>query len=210
MIPVRGFRLVAAVCLFVPGAPTLAQNGGDSLTTDGVYRVSALVDSVFIDRELPEAYVAPGDFGAYLLARLGVMPIPHDLRLRVVVDTGGVELRGTIADLPAEARRELGPLLGMFPPQTTLTGFIRLDKVAREVVRFRLEGIRVNGVPLPEPLLASVMLDVGRRFPVLGRSGRDLFVEVPVDADVQLEAGRVRLIGPPEAGAPPTRSPGSN
>jgi hypothetical protein len=196
-------RAALAAALLLPGASAAAQGPGDSLTTAGVYRASALVDSVFIDRVLPGATVSPGDFGAYLLARLGVMPIPEDLRLRVAVDSAGVVLRGTIADLPLEARRELGPLLGMFSPETPLTGLIRLDKVAREVVRFRLAGITVNGVPLPEPFVARVMLDVGRRFPVLGRTGRDLFVEVPADAEVLLEPGRVRLIGPPAA--PPLR-----
>lgn len=191
-----GWWVPLLACL--QAAPTAAaQSAGDSLTTAGVYRAAAVVDSVFIDRRLPEAVISPGDFGSYLLARLGVMPIPHDLGLEVTVDTGGVVLRGRIGDLPAEARRELGPLLGMFPPGTPLTGLIRLDKVAREVVRFRLMTITVNGFPLPEPLLASVMLDVGRRYPVLGRSGRDLFVEVPADAAIVLEAGRVRLIAPP-------------
>ena len=190
----RGLVAVLPLLLAAPGA---AQNRADSLTTAGVYRASALVDSVFVDRALPAATVSPGDFGAYLLARLGVMPIPPDLRLRVAVDTSGVVLRGTIGDLPTAARRELGPLLMMFSPETPVTGLIRLDKVAREVVRFRLTGITVNGVPLPDPLVASVMLDVGRRFPVLGRTGRDLFVEVPQDAEVLLEPGRVRLVGPP-------------
>lgn len=188
--------------LLLGASPLIAQDAGDSLSTAGVYRASAVVDSVFIDRRLEEAVVPAGDFGSYLLARLGVMPIPEDLRLEVAVDTAGVVLRGRIGDLPAEARRELGPLLGMFPPTTPLTGLIRLDKVAREVVRFRLMAITVNGFPLPEPFLASVMLDVGRRYPVLGRTGRDLFVEVPADAAIVLEAGRVRLIAPPAAPSP--------
>jgi hypothetical protein len=48
-------------------------------------------------------------------------------------------------------------------------------------------------MPLPETLLASVMLSVGREYPALGTTGRDLFVEIPPDGNVELVAGGVRL-----------------
>lgn len=195
---------VLALAVALGAAPASAQEDaeGGALTTAGIYRASARVDSVFIDRLVPETSVAPGDFGAYLLARVGVIPIPPDLRLTVRVDSTRITLHGTIGDLPLEARRELGPILAMFPPSTSLLGVIDLDKVAREVVRFRLAGIRVNGVPIPEGVVGAVMLDVGRRYPVLGRSGRDLFVEIPMDAEVVLAPGVVRLIGPPDVERP--------
>lgn len=202
---IRHGPALAGLTLALASPVAAAQHAADSLTTAGVYRAAAVVDAVLIDRVRPEATVGPGDFGAYLLARLGVLPIPPDLKLRVAVDTGGVVLEGRIADLPEEARRELGPLLNMFPLQTAVSGFIRLEKVAREVVRFRLARITINGVPIPEPLFASVMFDVGRRYPVLTRTGRDLLVEVPRDAEVLLESGRVRLIGPPATSPVPGR-----
>lgn len=195
----RGALLLLAGAL--AGSPVTAQD--DSLTTAGVYRASAAVDSVFIDRIIPHSQVTGGDFGSYLLARLQVMPIPADLRLRVAVDTHRIVLRGTIADLPLEARRELGPVLTMFPPQTPIQGFIELRKVAREVVGFRLAAITVSGVPIPESVLGPALAEVGRRYPVLSRTGRDLFVEIPRDAEVRLVPGAVRLIGPPAEAARP-------
>jgi hypothetical protein len=55
----------------------------------------------------------------------------------------------------------------------------------------------VNGIPLPEVLVQSVLFDVGRQYPALTKSGRDLFVEIPRDASVELTVGRVHLVGPP-------------
>jgi hypothetical protein len=192
--------IISLLLLAVPlASKAAAQDPGDALSTTGIFTASALVDSVFVDRTLDSAFVRGGDFGSYLMARLNITPIPPDLRIKVSIDTAHILLHGTIADLPLIARQELGPLLGMFPPQTEFAGSISLSKVAREVVRFRLESVSVNGFSLPEPLIAAVMLDVGRRYPALSRTGRDLFVEIPRDADVILAQGGVRLIGPSPA-----------
>jgi hypothetical protein len=40
---------------------------------------------------------------------------------------------------------------------------------------------------------------VGRQYPALSRTGRDLFVEVPLDATVALAPGGVRLVAPPDS-----------
>jgi hypothetical protein len=81
----------------------------------------------------------------------------------------------------------------MLPPQTVIAGDITASRAARHVVRFHLDVVRVNGVTVPEPLVYGAMRDVGRRYPALSRSGRDLFVEVPPDALVALVTGGVRL-----------------
>jgi hypothetical protein len=162
-----------------------------------VLRASATVDSVFVDRQIVDGYVGAGDWASYLMARLGIFPIPRDVKIAVASDTSRIALRTRVGDLPPLARQALGPLLGMFPPETEVGGDISLRRVAREVVQFRLETVRVNGVPLPDLLVQSVLLDVGRQYPALTKSGRDLFVEIPRDASVELAVGRVHLVGPP-------------
>jgi hypothetical protein len=133
------------------------------------------------------------------MARLGVIPIPPDLKIRVVSDSQRIRLSSFLGELPYEARKAMGPLVAMLPPDTEIAGEITLSRVAREVVRFHLETVRVNGVPLPEPLIYSALLDVGRLYPSLTRTGRDLFVQVPADAVVALTAGGVRLVAPPDS-----------
>lgn len=198
--------LVGALIAGAPAAAGAQEIPGDSLSNAGVVRASALVDSVFIDLTLDSAFVNGGDFGSYLMARVNIRPIPRDLRLRVFVDTSRIYLRGTIADLPAETQAALGPLLAIFPMETRIAGEISLTKVAREVVRFRLESMIVNDVALPEPLVAGVMLEVGEQYPALSRTGRDLYVEIPLDAEVRLAPGGVRLLGPPTEQAPEPRN----
>ena len=178
---------------------TAQQRAPDSVTAAGVLRASTAVNSVFVDRTHDGAFVGVGDWASYLMARLGVIPIPPDLRIRVTGDTAKVVMASRLGDLPWEARRALGPLVRMFPAETEVAGEISLSRVAREVVRFRLETVRMNGVPLPDPLVQSALFDVGRQYPALTKSGRDLFVEIPRDALVVLESGGVRLIGPPRA-----------
>lgn len=204
MIGTCTLRMAAVVLVALATAaamqPSAAQQSApDSVTAAGVMRASTAVNAVFVDRTHDTAFVDVGDWASYLMARLGVIPIPRDLRIRVTGDTGKVVMASRLADLPWEARRALGPLLRMFPPETEVAGEIRLTRVAREVVRFRLETVRVNGVPLPDPLVQSALFDVGRQYPALTKSGRDLFVEIPRDALVLLELGGVRLVGPPRA-----------
>jgi hypothetical protein len=197
--PRRGAAWLALLALGGSVAPAAGQQASppDSVRQEGVLRASATVDSVFVDRRMDEGYVGAGDWASYLMARLGIYPIPRDVKIEVTSDTTRIALRTRVGDLPGEARLALGPLLGMFPPETEVSGDISLGKVAREVVHFRLETVRVNGVPLPEMLVQSVLFDVGRQYPALTKSGRDLFVEVPRDATVELVPGRIHLIGPP-------------
>jgi hypothetical protein len=186
------FALAVTGWLMAPAVP-VQEPSADQLSNAGVVRASAKVDSVFIDRLVPEVVIGGGDFGSYLMARLGVIPIPDDLKLRVWVDTQKISIHGRVADLPELARRTLGPLIGMVPLETPIAGDVELSRVAEEVVRFRLAAVRVNGIPLPEGLVAAVMYEVGRQYPVLGKSGRDLYVRIPADGEVVLVPGGVRL-----------------
>jgi hypothetical protein len=186
------FALAVTGWLMAPAVP-VQEPSADQLSNAGVVRASAKVDSVFIDRLVPEVVIGGGDFGSYLMARLGVIPIPDDLKLRVWVDTQRISIHGRVADLPELARRTLGPLIGMVPLETPIAGDVELSRVAEEVVRFRLAAVRVNGIPLPEGLVAAVMYEVGRQYPVLGKSGRDLYVRIPADGEVVLVPGGVRL-----------------
>lgn len=195
---------VAVLTAAVPTNPAHAQDLGDELpvpvdtvSDDGVVRAAAMVDSVFVDRQLAQGYVDAGDFASYLMARLNIRPIPAGMGLRVDVDTASIVLRGRIGDLPPEAAVALGPLFAMLAPETEYAGEIALTTVAREVVRFSLARVTVAGIEIPEPLVAAAMLDVGKRYPALSRTGRSLFVEIPADALVELVPGRVRLVGPP-------------
>jgi hypothetical protein len=188
------------------GRATAQETAFDSVTAGGVFRASAVVDSVFVDRLSPEGFVTAGDWAAYLMARLGVIPIPPDLKIRVVSDTQRIQLSSRLGDLPYEARKALGPLVGMLPPETMIAGDITLSRAAREVVRFHLETVRLNGLPVPEPLVYGALVEVGRQYPALTRTGRDLFVEIPTDAVVALMDGRVRLATSP-ADSTPRRQP---
>jgi hypothetical protein len=190
------FVIVAAGCA---GSAAAQEKAADSVTAAGVFRASAVVDSVFVDRLADSGFVSVGDWASYLMARLGVIPIPPDLKLRAVSDSQRIRLSGLLGELPSEARRAMGPLIAMLPPETEIAGDITLSRAAREVVRFHLETVRVNGVPLPEPVIYSALLDVGRLYPSLTRTGRDLFVQVPADAVVALAEGGVRLVAPPDS-----------
>ncbi len=195
---VRGLLLL---CLIAPiGRPTglSAQSdpGPRAITPAGVFRASALVDSVFVDRQLPRATVDGGDFAAYLMARLGARALPPDFGYQVLVDTTLLRIAGRIADLPPEARRALAGLVMVLPPDTKLEAQIELLSAGREAARFRLRGATVQGIPVPESFLASMLAEVGRQYPALTPTGRDLLVQLPTGASMVLLPGAVELIGP--------------
>ncbi len=202
-----GYVVIVAAVLLGGGAVTFPARAQaqvserhapvDTVSDAGVVRAAAMVDSVFVDRQLTEGFVDAGDFASYLMARLNIRPIPAGMGLRVEIDSTSIVLYGRIGDLPPEALAALGPLVGMLAPETEYTGVISLTAVAREVVRFHLARVTVGGIGIPEPLVAAAMLEVGKHYPALSRSGRALFVEIPTDAVVELAPSRVRLVGPP-------------
>jgi hypothetical protein len=76
------------------------------------------------------------------MARLGVVPIPPDVRVRVRSDSGLVRISSRVRDLNAETRAALGPIAGMLPPDTEITGDISVLHPTPEVVQFYLEAVR--------------------------------------------------------------------
>jgi hypothetical protein len=174
----------------------------DSIRPSGILRASAVVDSVFVDRTVPQGFVFAGDWGAYLMVRLGAVPIPEDLKIAVLADTSRMVLRTRVGDLPLEARTALGPLLGMVPPETVVEGDIVLWTMGPQVARFRLDAARISGIPVPERFLQEVMASVGRQYPALTHTGRDLLIQIPEGAEIRLARGGVQLIGPPPTALP--------
>jgi hypothetical protein len=188
----------AAVSPAVPG----------HLSNAGVYRAAALVDSVYIDRLNHEAFVEGGDFASYLVARLGVRPVPDNLAIDVAVDTGAVTLSSRVQDLPEAVRAQLGPALMFLDPSSVIAADVSLVRARVGVVRFHLRSLIVNGVALPEAILAPLMAQVGASYPALTSTGRDLLVAIPDDGTMRLAAGGVRVAvtqaGPSSRQAPPS------
>lgn len=167
-----------------------------AITGEGVLRASAQVDSVYIDRALPAARVEGGDLAAYLMARLGLRPFPEDFGFRVQVDTARIRIAGRLDQLPDEARRALSQAVLLLPPETELEARVELYPAGPIAVRFHLAEARLNGIPVPETFLGPLLASVGRQYPALTASGRDLFVQVPSGGTMRLEAGGLRLLGP--------------
>lgn len=189
----------ALLCLTLLGRSLTAQSPTTDprpISPEGVVRASAMVDSVFIDRQLPRATIDGGDFAAYLMARLGARNLPPDFAYTVVIDTSLIRIGGTIAELPREAREALSQVVLLLPPDTRLEAQIEVARAGREAVRFHLRTATVQGVPIPEPFLAPTMANIGRQYPALTATGRDLYVQVPAGATISLDPSGVILIGP--------------
>lgn len=183
-------------------APPPAPSTPGRLSDAGVYRASALVDSVYVDRQSPEAFVEGGDFASYLVARLGVRPVPDNLAIDVAVDTGAVTLSGRVQDLPEAVRAQLGPALMFLDPSSVIAADISLQRARPGVVRFHLRSLLINGVALPEGILVPLMAQVGANYPALTSTGRDLLVAIPEDGTMRLAQGGVRVaVKPPPARA---------
>ncbi len=192
-----------ALCLLLAGIPAPARGqmpdeAGEwaAITAPGVARAAAQVDSVYVDRQLPEVIVAGGDFAAYLMARLGLRTIPPDFGFRVAIDTALIRIGGRISDLPAEARQALSQLVLLLPASTRLEAQVDLARAGPEAVRFHLRSATVDGIAIPEMILAPLMASVGRQYPALTATGRDLYVQIPAGASVKLTSGAVVLTGP--------------
>jgi hypothetical protein len=101
-----------------------------------------------------------------------------------------------LGDLPPQTRTELGPLLGFLDPATPLAADITLTRAGPQAVRFHLQSLSVAGFGVPEMFLASYLADVGKRYPALTATGRDLLVQVPTGGRLTLAADSIRLALP--------------
>ena len=193
--------LLTLVLLQVPTQDTI----GALMTNAGVVRAAGKVDSVFVARLSDTATVDAGDWTAYLMARLGVKPIP-EMGLRVFIDSTHLRVRGRVSDIPAEARTALVSLLAFLDPETPFEAAVTLDRAAPNAIRFHLESAWIAGFTVPDAILGQGLRVVGEKYPVLANGGRDLFVEIPANAIVRFTSAGVRLVGAPRpTPAPPTR-----
>lgn len=163
------------------------------LSNAGAYRAAARVDSVYVDRVNHQAFVEGADFASYLVARLGVRPVPDNLAIDVGVDTAAVTLSSQVQQLPPAVKAALGPALMFLSDESVIAADIALVHSQSGMVRFHLRSLLLNGGALPEALLAPLMAQVGARYPALTSTGRDLLVAIPEDGTMRLEQGGVRV-----------------
>lgn len=200
-------RLFLLAALGVTAAPAAAQSpppDKQAISMAGINRVAGKVDSVFIERTAKEYVVGGGDWVSYLAARLGAVPIPEPSGILVTVDTARILVLGKMSDLPPETRDLFGPVAMFVNPDTPLEAEVVMAPTGPGAVRFVLTTIRVNGYAIPESLLSRFLAEVGARYPVLTKTGRELLVGVPVDGRVTLVQNGVRLWTDP---AVPTTPP---
>lgn len=176
--------------LGTPADPSLVWS---PISMAGIGRVSGKVDSVFIDRQVREFVVSGGDWVSYLAARLGAVPIPKGSRIRVAVDSTRIIVDGRMTDLPPETRSLFGPLAMLLDSNSVLRAEVVMGPTGPGVARFVLATMSLNGFAIPESILASFMAGVGKQYPVLTRTGRELLVAVPPDGKVGLVTNGVRL-----------------
>jgi hypothetical protein len=193
LTPPSGRAQTAAPPPSAPSSAVPSPAAPGRLSDAGVYRAAALVDSVYVDRLNAEAFVEGGDFASYLVARLGVRPVPDNLAINVAVDTGAVTLSARVEDLPEAVRAQLGPALMFLDPGSVIAADVALQRARVGVVRFHLRSLLVNGVALPEGLLVPLMAQVGANYPALTSTGRDLLVAIPDDGTMRLAPGGVRV-----------------
>lgn len=160
----------------------------EPISMEAIARANAKVERVFIDRSATSDTISGGDWVSYLAARLDALPIPDTTGIRVAVDTHRIVVRGRVVDLPAETRQLFWPLQFFSDTTTTLEAEVVMAPTGPGAVRFVLATIRVNGIAIPESVLSIFLAGVGRQYPVLTKTGRELLVGVPPDG------GRVTLL----------------
>lgn len=173
------------------------------ITPQGVVRAQAVVDSVFLDRKSPQGSIEGGDWASYLMARLGVTPLPDSVGIVVSVDSQLITFSGRIQDLPADARAMLGPLSALVDPATVLSAEIEQVPADKGLAHFRLRKVSVGMFPVPETMLRSMMMDIGDKYPALTKTGRDLYVQIPPDGRVALSPGAVLISTATNPASPP-------
>jgi hypothetical protein len=166
---------------------------GSRITTAGVERAAATVDSVFVEKQRPRGQVDVGDFTAYLLARLGVPPFSDSLAFRVTSDSTRIRIRGRLMDFPPESRAELGPIFSFVDSTSSFVAELSMPQREGGIMRFRLERLLVRDFPVPEFLFLPALAEYARRYPVLSAGGREFLVAMPTVATVEIGRDTLEL-----------------
>ena len=199
-----GLLLPTIVALAATASPASAQAlAWDSLSMAGIARASDRVNAVFVDRVSRNERVPAGDWVSYLAARLDALPIPDSLGILVAVDSAVIRVRGRVMDFPADTRELFRPLLFFMDSTAVLEGTVIMGPSHPGAIRFILATISINGIMVPESILSRFMAQVGRRYPVLTETGRELIIAIPPEGRVTLERNAVRLRMLSSTGAPP-------
>ncbi len=203
-------HLLVGALLF-GGAVTLPaqQLDGARLTNAGVVRATAQVDSVFIRRVAAAVTIDVGDFAAYLLARVGAPPFPDSTGFRVTADSHLVRISGRLRDFPPEQVKELGPFLLLLDSTSLFVAELAMPQRDSGLIRLRLERILVNGLAIPEVLLAPAIAAYGINYEELSNGGREFLIAMPPRGEARLLGGQISLSLPmevPGAGPVPVDS----
>jgi hypothetical protein len=202
------FRLVLALavasatvgCLVVGAAGRLAAQDtlpGSRLTNAGVLRANQATDSIFIARTRLIDTVDIGDFASMLLARIGAPTFPDSLGFRVTADSQRIRISGRLMDFPPDSRAEIGPIFSFIDSTSMFVARISMPQADHGVMVFRLDGVSVRGVPIPELLLLAALNQYQQRYPgMLTDDGREFDVAMPIQAHARLAANALILIMP--------------
>ncbi len=190
---------VVAGCLVV-GVPRLAAQDtlpGSRLTNDGVVRANSATQAVFIARTRWGDTVDIGDFASMLLARIGAPPFPDSLGFRVTADSQRIRISGRLMDFPADSRAEIGPIFSFIDSTSMFVARISMPQADHGVMVFRLDGVSVRGLPIPELLLLAALSQYQQRYPgMLTDDGREFDVAMPVEAHARLTTNALILTMP--------------
>lgn len=196
---VLGVAALLSGCVVLGGRrlPAQATLPGSRLTNAGVVRANQATDSVFIARTRLIDTVDIGDFASMLLARIGAPAFPDSLGFRVTADSQRIRISGRLMDFPPDSRAEIGPIFSFIDSTSMFVARISMPQADHGVMVFRLDGVSVQGLPIPELLLLAALSQYQQRYPgMLTDDGREFDVAMPVEAHARLTANALILIMP--------------
>lgn len=194
---IRGAAI--ACLLFATAARAQDSLPGSRLTNAGVLRAGSATDSVFVARTRLVDTIDIGDFGAFLLAKIGGARLYDSLAFKVTADSQRVFVSGRLMDFPPDARAELGPIFSFLDSTSVFVAEISMPQAQDGIMIFRLERLSVRGLTIPDLLLMAALSSYKSRYPdKLAADGREFHVEIPRQAHASLIANAIVLRMPPK------------
>lgn len=142
----------------------------------------------------PYTMVLPGDFAAFMLMDVaGHVPPPQDSTVAAVIDRTFV-LRTSLDIKALGGRTAFGPVGGMLADREPLTLSGIFDVVRPGVAEFHVQQLSVHGLPVPAPLIPSLVhkVEIGQH--PAGLAADALLLNVPrYVADIRLVNDRVAI-----------------
>jgi hypothetical protein len=174
--------------------PASDSSAWEPLTTTGAARTKARIAALGARGGPAFVSVSGGDFASYIIMDRGA-PLPHATDSAAAAVIGDALHLKTVVDIRSLGdRKMLGPMAGILGDIEPVELAGTLDMPRPGTAEFRVTGLSVRGLALPDAVIPRLLLALERTHHQVGAADNGVLIPLPsMVGDVRATHGRITL-----------------